>query len=927
VLSSTGTPTSAAGTPRDQPSHTPSTPLSDHRGGPVADASVLDALTAVATRAPGALALQDDHGGLTHGELDRVTRALGVLLDERLTPDDHSGLGVEVEQGGTSVPVGVMVTHGVSSVLALLGLVRAGRIIVALDPFLPEARLRHVMTLAGIVDVVADAAHAAQASTLVADPTAVLAFESLVSEARTLADGDDDIPVVPAAAERGGRDALDIIFTSGSTGAPKGVVMTHRQAFVDTVAEREVFRLVPEDRIASVLPHGFSAGFSLLLSGLIAGASMHLADPRLVGVDGLASWIERSGLTTFHTTPHLVRSIVGSLDPSDDRLRGLRMVATVGEAVTGPDLLALRPLLGPTTSFFNWTGSSETNVYAVNEIAAGDPVPERSIPSGHIVAGKRVILRRPDGTTAEVGETGEIVCVSDAVTSGYWGAPDVTATRAGVVDGTPSWSVGDLGRFDEDGRITLLGRADDAVKVRGYLVEPSEVESALRTVDTVHEAAVVAVKAPPSPTRLVAYVVTRQGRRSASPAAIRKALRGMLPDYMVPTAIVPMSTLPRNERGKVDRAALPEAPSLAMTLGEDSASVPDADTYDQWELAVAQIWSEVLGLPSVGPLQLPSVGLDNDFAELGGDSLSAEEMLAKVHDRLGVDLPSSDLLEYPTVQTFAARARLGATAVPTHPDVMTLSDRSDGTPLFCVAGAGALALTFAPLTRQLDDRPVYAFQQHGLERRSVPDWSIPAMARRYIELMRVVQPRGPYTLAGHSFGGLVALEMASILATAGQEVRRVVLIDTFLPDQAAEQSNAVEFGELDLSNPADVAPTGLRAAVADRTEFLRERVLAPFGQIGRRTRAYGAGMFRWQGQQQFRAFFDHAVVVSRRHRPQVYAGPVTLVLADGNESGAERWAPFLSGRVDEVRVHAEHSSVLREPYVAGLAEAIREQLG
>ena len=432
---------------------------------------------------------------------------------------------------------------------------------------------------------------------------------------------------------------------------------------------------MPEDRLASVLPHGFSAGFSLVLSGLLAGASMHVADPRRTGVDGLATWIRDAGLTTLHTTPHLVRSMVSALDPADDRLRGLRMVATVGEAVTGPDLAALRPLLGPTTSFCNWTGSSETNVYAVNEIRSTDPVPERSIPSGRIVAGKRIVLRRPDGSIADVGESGEIVCISDAMTSGYWGAPETTATRAGVADdGTPSWAVGDLGRFDEDGRITLLGRADDAVKVRGYLVEPSEVESALRTVDTVQEAAVVAVKAPPAPTRLVAYVVTKRGRRSASPAAIRKALRDLLPDYMVPTAIVPMAALPRNERGKVDRAALPEAPSLAMTLGEGGTALPDADTYDQWQLAVAQIWSEVLGLPSVGPLQLPAVGLDNDFAALGGDSLSAEEMLALVNDRLGVDLPSTDLLESPTVRTFAARARLGAAAVPSHPDVMTLAD-------------------------------------------------------------------------------------------------------------------------------------------------------------------------------------------------------------------------------------------------------------
>ncbi len=896
---------------------------------PPAEASVLTALAAAATRTPDALALEDAHTSLTHDGLHRLTRALGTVLDERLTPDDHSGRGVGPEQTGASVPVGVMVAHGVGSVTTILGLVHAGRTVVALDPFLPEARLQHVVSLAGIVDVVADAEHHDRARALVSG--VLLSAEAVTAEARERAASDAVAPTVPAAAARGGQDPLDIIFTSGSTGAPKGVVMTHRQALVDMAAERTAFRFVPGDRVASVLPHGFAAGFMLVLSSLSAGASVHLADPRKLGIDRLATWVRDARLTTLHTTPHLVRSLVGGLGTTDERLHGLRLVATVGEAVTGPDVVALRPLLGPTASFCNWTGSSETNVYAVNEIAAGEPVPERSIPSGHIVAGKRIEIRRPDGTLADVGESGAVVCVSDAMTSGYWGAPDVTATRAGTAeDGTPTWSIGDLGRFDEDGKLTLLGRADDAVKVRGYLVEPSEVEAALRTVDAVREAAVIAVKAPPAPTRLVAYVVASAGRRSPSPAAIRKALRELLPDYMVPTAVVPMPALPRNERGKVDRAALPPAPAFGSVLDEDGQPLGEdgrplgEDTFDQWELAVGLIWAEVLGLPTIGTLQLPAIGLDDDFSALGGDSLSAEEMLAAVDDRLGVDLPSAELLEHPTLRAFAARIRRGASASPSHPDVVALADRSAGPAARCSASRCRRARAdLRPLTRHLADHPVYAFQQHGIERRAVPDWSVAAMARRYIELMRIAQPSGPYTIVGHSFGGIVALEMAAVLTAAGQEVERVVLLDTYLPGRAADQAEAVEFGELDLGGGR-----GGRPAFGPRTRSgsaFRERVVAPLGQLGRRGRAYGAGMFRWAGQRQFRAFFDHALIVSRGHRPSRYEGPVTLVVADGNEADAARWAPFLVGEVDEVRMHCEHNSVLREPHVATLAAALEER--
>ncbi|MFZ7087692.1 alpha/beta fold hydrolase [Curtobacterium sp. RRHDQ10] len=912
--------------------------------------SLTEALAIVAVGNPDGIALTDAHRTLTHRETDRLTSALATILDDRLVPDPHTGAGVgpvtgDTPLGADTVPIGLMATHSVDGLLAMLGLVKAGRLFVALDPHLPEARLMHVIRLAGITEILADAENVAASQPLVApDPAApnagrgtVHRLEQLLDEARAIAETDDDIPVVPAGRARGGRDGLTIIFTSGSTGAPKGVVMTHRQALVDAASQRLTFRFDAQDRVASVLPHGFAAGFMLPVTSLLSGASVHIVDPRDTGIEKLVAWVDAQHLTTLHCTPHLLRSVTAALDPSDDRLRGLRMFATVGEAITGPDIAALRPLMGPTASFWNWTGSSETNVIAFNEIGPGDPIPDGPVPSGRIAFGKEVRILRPDGTQADVGETGDIVVVSDAMTSGYWGNPEQTATRAGVdADGTPTWKQGDLGRFDAEGRITLLGRADDAVKVRGYLVEPSEVESALRRLDGVQEAVVIAVKNPPAPTRLIAYVVSAAGRRTASPAAIRRALRDQLPDYMVPGAIVPMIALPRNERGKVDRAQLPDAPMPGSTLptpaapatatssetaaaqvvvgaAEPTGSEMNEHTFDQWELVVGQIWAEVLGLHAVG--------LDDDFAELGGDSLSAEEMLAAVQERIGVDLRSSEVLEHPTVRDFARRVRAGAAAIPSHPDVVKLTSGGSGAPIFCISGAGALSLTFLPLSRHLAGHDVYAFQQHGLERRTMPDWSVPAAARRYLELMRVVQPRGPYLLIGHSLGGLVALEIARMLTEAGEQVEHVVLLDTYLPRTTAQQG-AMEFARLpqqDATTPAARLRRGL-----DR-QF--RRVLpggaAQFRRVGRRLRAYGAGVVQFDGQKQFDAFFDQAVLMSKRFRVPQYDGRVTFVQADGNPDGREAWTPYLVGDMRWPRLASEHSSLLREPHVTELAAVLR----
>ncbi len=416
-----------------------------------------------------------------------------------------------------------------------------------------------------------------------------------------------------------------------------------------------------------------------------------------------------------------------------------------------------------------------------------------------------------------------------------------------------------------------------------------------------------ALVAPPAATRLVAYVVPRPGYRTPAPAALRKVLRGSLPEYMVPAAIVPMTELPRNERGKVDRSALPGAPAVEAEMTEG--------TYDQWELVVGQIWSEVLGLPGVP--------LDEDFTALGGDSLSAEEMLAVVEERLGVALRSSELLEHPTLRQFARRVRGGTSALPSHPDVVKVSSaRTAGRPpVFCFAGGGALALTFLPLSRHLRDHDVYAFQQHGLERRGVPDWSIERSARRYLALMRVVQPRGPYLLVGHSLGGLVALEVARLLEENGEHVEHLALLDTYLPRTKSEQARLL-FSRMEPRPPRNPAFHAFRAGV-DRVAKRIMPAGVPYGALAaKRFRAYTAGVLRFGGQDDFDAFFDQAEIVTRRHHPTPFGGRSTYVLADANPD-ADGWHRYLVGDSQTVRMACEHTSLLREPHVAELAATLR----
>ncbi|WP_235947795.1 thioesterase domain-containing protein [Candidatus Frankia alpina] len=200
--------------------------------------------------------------------------------------------------------------------------------------------------------------------------------------------------------------------------------------------------------------------------------------------------------------------------------------------------------------------------------------------------------------------------------------------------------------------------------------------------------------------------------------------------------------------------------------------------------------------------------------ELGGDSLAANELLTQVNEKLGVSLPSSTLIDSPTLGAFARMVSLAQQAGPRHPTVVPLRSTGSRPPLFCFAGAGALALGFHSLARRLgDDQPVYAFQAHGLERRGFPDWSVEKTVRRHLEIIRIIAPRGPYLLAGHSLGGLIAMEIAQQLTAAGDEVSLLSIMDTYL-----SSSLRITPGDDDGAAPAAGPPSsgGPGAASAPR---------------------------------------------------------------------------------------------------------------
>ena len=931
-------------------------------GGPSFPALDLDALPAsvvsrfreVAAWRPDTPALVSPGVAMTFAEADRRTDAVAVAILGRL---DANEIG----------PVATLLPHGVAGLLGLLAVLKTGRPVVPLDPMVPADRMAQIIRQAGCVALLTDLGDASVARSTVGlravgsagvDASAVAAIDA----APVLNALGDDAPrlILDLAAAAGdgaewiaanGADAvwwpeprLDepacIVFTSGSTGTPKGVVWTHGTFLSEAFAGAERLGLAPGDRLALVLPYSFAAGITVVVFGLLNGAGLYAYDPRAAGLRGLGDWIITQNLTVLQTTPSLLRALLGALEPGEI-LSDLRLVTTCGEAAYGRDIAALRSHVSATCTYANWSGASEIASLGFHEIRPGAPVPDGTIAAGLPAPGKEVLLRREDGSVAGPGESGDVEVISAYLSAGYWGNPELTAERfAPLPDGRTSCRTGDLGRIEPDGTVVLLGRRDAAVKIRGYLVEPSEVEAALLRSPEIAEAVVTAVDGQGAQNRLVAYVVPAVHGNTLSPVRIRRALRERLPIWMVPTTIVALAEMPRNERGKVDRGALPPPPSAPATSKRPRT---------QWEIVVADIWTRVL--------DLEEVGVGDDFMELGGDSLAANELLTLVQEKLGVAMPSSALVDSPTLGAFAHAVSVAQQSGPRHPTVVPLRTTGSRPPLFCFAGAGALALGFHSLARRLgEDQPVYAFQAHGLERRGFPDWSVEKTARRHLEVIRVLAPHGPYLLAGHSLGGLIAMEIAQQLAAVGEEVGFLSIMDTYMPSSlridpgdegggeagsaagagqhgtatdAAASADGNGSGALVLSSSAQEHARSYRQRLARFTQRLLPEQRANFTNMATLKKMVQiplTGVVQFGGLEQFDVFFNHGRLLERFYRPRAWAGRTIVYRSAENPDPENAWSTYLTGSHDVHYVPCEHFYLLREPHVLKISEHFRAEI-
>ena len=608
-------------------------------------------IEAQAARTPEAVALAFEGGTWTYAELNMRANRLASALKRR-------GVGPETL-------VGIAVERSPEMAAGLLGILKAGGAYVPLDPSYPRERLAFMMEDAGVTHLLTQAHlsgslpdHQAEVINLDAG------WDAIAGEADANPEG-----------EVGAETAAYVIYTSGSSGRPKGVVVTHRGLVNHNVAAMRVFGLGPGDRVLQFSTLSFDIAVEEIFPAWISGATVVLrGDDEMLEPSRFSRWIERERITVLDLpTAYWHAWVEGMTGRGEGPPESLRLVVVGGEKAQASAFARWRELVGDRIRWINTYGPTEATVIAT----AFEPEGVNDVlPIGRPIANVRTYVLDGQYRPVAIGLPGELYLGGLGVARGYHRDPALTAAKFvpdsfSSVPGARLFRTGDRARWRADGVLEFLGRVDHQLKIRGFRVEPGEIEAALLDHPEVHDVVVLARQGDGGEARLDAYVVA--GRDAGlSPGDLRRFSRERLPRHMVPSTFAILDALPLSPVGKVDRDALAR---LEPAREEASGRRP----RDEVEAQLVEIWGDLL---DVRP-----VGIDDDFFDLGGHSLLAVRLLARIESRFGKALPLSALFLGATVAEVATRLREPVATGQGGP-LVTIQPEGDGSAFFCVHPAG-----------------------------------------------------------------------------------------------------------------------------------------------------------------------------------------------------------------------------------------------
>jgi len=804
---------------------------------------------------------------------------------------------------GAGKRIGLYMKRSADMLIALIAVQKTGAAYVPMDPDFPQDRLQYMLEDADIPLLLTQSELRSNLPEFTGER---LCYEDYTAELQKQPDTNPELEPDPAA-------PIYIIYTSGSTGLPKGVVLPNKAVVNFLLSMKNKPGMVQSDRLLAITTLSFDIAVLELYLPLLTGATVVIA-PREAVLDAnlLQEMLLEHRITIMQATPASWQLLVeANWQPAAFK------ALCGGEAM--PDSLC-DALLERNVELWNMYGPTETCVWSCIEKMQPD---QEKILIGKPIANTSVYILDKNLQPQPIGVPGDLWIGGDGLAIEYLNRPELTSER--FVEnpfeaGNRMYITGDLAKYLPDGRIECLGRSDFQLKLRGYRIEPGEIEAQLCDYSGIEQAVVCIKEFSEGDKRLVAYVIT-SGTWDTEFPEVQAWLRKHLPDYMVPSSLVEMEAYPLTPNGKIDRKALP-LPEFKKT----SQQVPSKEPIDDLERSLLEIWESVL--------MNKSIGIHDNFFQIGGHSLLAARIFARIEQQLDRKLPLATLF---SVQTIAGLAQ-----VIREDDISTdwkslVPIRSTGskTPIFLIHGAGGNVLLYRDLAKHLgEDQPVYGLQAQGLDGSMNYLTRFEDMAERYIREIREVQPRGPYYLGGYCLGGTIALEVAQQLTAIGEKVALVAMFETFNMKSLDKKYLSGSYGNIHrLQNWFFHFRNLMSLEWKERNRFFLEKARVE------RSRAK-ASFEVWYNHISGKASGNDGVedkkvpvildpindMAQIQYVPQKYKGRITLFLPERNFLGYGDkyfgWEGFATDGIDIQELPLSPRGMMVEPFVRILAEKL-----
>jgi amino acid adenylation domain-containing protein len=557
---------------------------------------------------------------LSYSELDKASNQIAQAI--------VAELGVEPE------PIPLLIEHGVDIIIALLGVIKAGKFYVAFDLNASRSGMNSTLSDLQTRLILTDRKNYQLAQTLTVPKNGVINIDEVKTfDTRALT----NVTCTP--------DTLaTITYTSGTTGKPKGAERTHRQCIHTAKTNYTDYRLTLQDRIPFIFFFSSGVSINMLFGMLLGGATVYPYDIKKNGVIQFIQWFIQNKFTVLLSSASLFRQFLEHLEqlPDHASLSAVHLVIAATEQIYPQDIVRFKEVFPETCRLAHPYGLTETAGVTLLFIDRHTEIPLDIVPVGYPVKDQEVFILDEAGQDAGIDCIGEVAVRSRYLSPGYWRRPELNRQKF-FSDPEDSdkriYHTGDLGRLRQDGCLELQGRKDHEINMRGYRMYPPAIATAITQLDNVRDAIIITRKRQDKDVFLIAYVVPSSGS-DLTVSSIRRELAKTIPMWMIPSVFVLLERLPLNTAGKVDRQALPEPDNTRPPL--DTPFVPPTTAE---EILLAQIWTKTL--------EVKPVGIHDNFFELGGHSLSMTEVVAQIKQARQVELPLEELFTRPTISELA----------------------------------------------------------------------------------------------------------------------------------------------------------------------------------------------------------------------------------------------------------------------------------